>query len=371
MIDLLAIQESLANYLEGLSQGMAAGRFRFCLEGSLVPTEGKAAQVSTCFAMKAAWQAGTWETWPAERRQASIEFLKSFQRPDGWFADPWLAKACRPRVKSYVKHALLTLSGRVFWGELRDRAGRNLRAETRQTAATLLMVGEVPSYPLPCEYTTEAGLKAYLEKFDWRQPWGAGSHLSHLVFFLSINRRTFGEPGNYAALMDLIGNFLASRRDPKTGCWFRGNPSEVIKINGAMKIFSGLQWVDRPYPDCTRLLDFALEQPFQTDGCGFLNRLFVVHEAMKGTPAGYRRDQIKELALKALEVIVRFQKPDGGFSFHQEHAQTGYYGATVSRGLPVSDLHGTCMMVWAIALALEMLGNDAPPGSETWRAHRA
>lgn len=115
MMDLLAIREGIANYLDGLSHSLAPGRFRFCLEGSRVPTEGQAAQVSTCFAMKAAWQAGIWETWPEERRLACIEFLKSFQRPDGWFADPWLAKASRPDVKSYVRHALLSLSGRVSW----------------------------------------------------------------------------------------------------------------------------------------------------------------------------------------------------------------------------------------------------------------
>jgi hypothetical protein len=371
MTDLLAIQEGLANYLEGLSHGLDPGRFRFCLEGSLAPTEGKEAQVSTCFAMKAAWQAGIWEKWPEEKRLACIEFLKSFQRSDGWFADPWLEKASRPDVKAYLRHARDTLCGRSSWGQLFDRAERNLRAETRQTAATLLMVGVVPPYPLPCEHTTEEGLKTYLEKFDWRQPWGSGSHLSHLIFFLSINQRSFGLPRDYDELIDIICNFLASRRDSETGCWFRGSPPDVMKINGAMKVFSGLQWVDRPYPDCNRLLDFALGQPFQSDGCGFLNRLFVVHEAIKGAPDGYRRDQVQDLARKALEAIVRFRKPDGGFSFYQGHAMEGYYGATVSRGLPVSDLHGTCMMVWAIALAIEMLGDNAPPGREQWKAHRA
>jgi hypothetical protein len=369
-MDLLVIQEGLANYLEELSHGLDPGRFRFCLDGSLVPTEGKAAQVSTCFAMKTAWQAGIWETWPETKRLACIEFLKSFQRPDGWFADPWIEKASRPNLKTYLRHTRDTLCGRSSWGQLFDRAEQNLRAETRQSAATLFMVGEAPSHPLPLEHLTEEGITIYLNKFDWRQPWGAGSHLSHLIFSLSMNRRSWGFHSNYDELMKVIFNFLSEIRDPKTGCWFRGSPPDVIKINGAMKVFSGLQWVDRPYPDCTRLLEFALAQPFQSDGCGFVNRLFVVREAMKGCPEGYLGDQIKDLAQRALEAALRFQKPDGGFSFYLEQAQTSYYGAEVSQGLAVSDLHGTGIIVWAMALALEILGAAGPSGRGQWRAHR-
>ena len=43
----------------------------------------------------------------------------------------------------------------------------------------------------------------------------------------------------------------------------------------------------------------------------------------------------------------------------------------VSKGISLSDLHGTAMFVWAIALCLELLGEDAPEGSEVWRVHRA
>jgi hypothetical protein len=349
---------------------LAPGRFRFCLEGSFVPTEGKAAQMSTCFAMKSTWQAGIWETWSEERRLACIDFLKSFQRPQGWFADPWLEKASRSDVKTYLRRTLLALCGRVPWGQFSDQAEQNLRAETRQSAATLAMVEEVSPHPLPLKLTSEEEIRIFLNKFDWGQPWAAGSHLSHLIFFLSLNHRIFGLVPNYDALMDFICNFLASIRDPETGCWFRGSPTDFIKINGAMKIFSGLQWIDRPYPDCTHLLDFALRQPLQPDGCGFLNQLLVVNEARKGSPDRYRSDQINDLAMQALEAAVGFQKPDGGFSFYQKHAQTDYYGVKVSRGLPESDLHGTCMIVWAIALALEMLGDNGPSGREQWRAHR-
>jgi len=47
------------------------------------------------------------------------------------------------------------------------------------------------------------------------------------------------------------------------------------------------------------------------------------------------------------------------------------YGAKVSKGFAISDLHGTAMMCWAIALALDLLKPDLPEGGEYWRAHRA
>ncbi len=144
-----------------------------------------------------------------------------------------------------------------------------------------------------------------------------------------------------------------------------------MKVNGAMKGLSGLHWLDRPYPDCRDLMDLALQQPFEIDGCGFVNRLFVVHEAKKGVPAGYRNQEIHDLALTALESIAQFRRSDGGFSFNMSGAQTYYYGARVSEGDLIGDLHGAAMMTWGIALTLALVGDSGIPGSDHWRVHRA
>lgn len=172
-------------------------------------------------------------------------------------------------------------------------------------------------------------------------------------------------------LVDTLLKELDAYYNPETGTWYKGNPPDHIKINGAIKVFSGLQWLDYPYPDTHVLLDFALKQPFEPDGCNFLNRLFVVHQAKRGLEKDYRVQEIKKLARKALKKIMEFHQTDGGFSFFKNRAQTNYYHARVSKGLPVSDLHGTTMFVWTIALCLELLGDDGPEGSEAWRVHRA
>lgn len=366
-IDLIALRTSIADWLDQMADGLPPGRFRFCAKGSFVPVDGKAAQVSTCFAMKTAWQTGIWENWSEKQRRACVDFIKSFQTPEGWFEDPWLEAKAKPGLKDIARLVL----GRTSWRRLKNIKADNIRAETRQSAATLLMVGEKPDYPLPQEIKSTGDAQNYVHALDWSNPWSAGSHLSHQLFMLSVNRQCFENLGENKHLIDTLLHALNEYYHPDTGTWYIGNPPDFIKINGAMKVFSGLQWLDKPYPDTHALLDFALKQPFESDGCGFLNRLFVLYQAKKGVEDGYRIKKIRKLAQDALERVMVFHRPDGGFSFYKNKAQTGYYYASMSKGLPVSDLHGAAMFVWAIALCLELLGEDAPEGSEVWRVHKA
>lgn len=365
--DVNGLSDSIGNWLGAMAKGLLPGRFRFCAKGSCVPVDGRAAQVSTCFAMKSAWQAGVWDRWDEEQRKACVEFVKSFQTTKGWFEDQWLAANARLNLKDIVLLAL----GRTGLQVLRNRKSNNLRAETRQSAATLLMVGERPKYPLPQEIKTTDDAKKYVDALDWSNPWGAGSHVSHQLFMLSVNNQCFDDLEGNKNLVDALLQELKRYYHPDTGTWHKGNPPDAIKINGAMKIFSGLQWFYRPYPDTRALLDFALKQPFESDGCGFLNRLFVVYQAQKGVEPGYRQVELRKLVQDALKRVLEFRQADGGFSFYKNKSQTRYYFVPVSKGLPVSDLHGTAMFVWAIALCLELLGEDAPEGSEVWRVHKA
>ena len=366
-IDVVALRESISYWLDQMAEELPPGRFRFCAKGSLVPVDGKAAQVSTCFAMKIAWQAGIWENWSEEKRRACVDFIKSFQTPEGWFEDPWLEASSKLGLKDIARLIL----GRTSWRRLKNIKADNIRAETRQSAATLIMVGEKPNYPLPQEIKSIGEAESYVHALDWSNPWAAGSHVSHQLFMLSVNRHCFDNLGENMHLIDALLHALDEYYHPDTGTWYIGNPPDFIKINGAMKVFSGLQWLNKPYPDTHALLDFALRQPFESDGCGFLNRLFVVYQAQKGVEYGYRIKEIKKLAKDALERVMTFHRPDGGFSFYRNKAQTSYYSTSVSKGLPVSDLHGTAMFVWAIALCLELLAEDAPEGSEVWRVHKA
>ncbi|ABL00991.1 hypothetical protein Ppro_3398 [Pelobacter propionicus DSM 2379] len=368
-MDIVECRSRLKNWLDALSDGLQPGRFRFCLGGSFVPTNGKEALVSTCYAMKAAWQSTIWDEWPKERKDGCIHFIQSFQNESGFFFDPWLDRQSSPsNWIEFVKFVCQRALGRGL--SIRELKIRNVRAETRQSAASLLMIGAQLKTSLPLEATTPSEVRSYLEQFDWSQPWAAGSHLSHLIFFIAANKLFVNNAVKFEELIDEIEYFLLSIWNAEHGAWFNGRPSDQMKINGAMKILTGFQWLDRSYPDCRKLMDLALSLSFESDGCGFVNRLFVVHEAQKGVPLGYRDLDVHDLALKALEEIEKFFRMDGGFSFYVHGAQTHYYGAHVSDGRLVGDLHGAAMITWGIALSLALLGESDITDANQWRVHR-
>lgn len=369
-LDISSLKVVLSEWLEEMTVGLPPGRFRFSSSGSLVPTEGHVAHFVTCFAMKAAWQAGIWEEWTEERRSACTEFVQSFQRPDGWFFDPWLRQATQLTLKELAKGIIKTVRGNQSLDVLLQRQQMNLRAETRQSAGALLMVGQMPKYLLPFPWQNVEGALRFINELNWKFPWAAGSHLSHLVFFLNAGISAVASQKEIEDIKDAVLSFLDQIRDPETGTWYRGNIFPSEKINGAMKVLTALEWIGRPFPDCRKLVDFALSQDFIEDGCGFLNRLLVVYSGLKGCPSGYRAEDIARLGQEGLEKVATFRKDDGGFSFYRERAQTSYYGARISNGAPVSDMHGLAMMVWAIAVCAELSGGKIPE-LRGWRVHKA
>ena len=143
--------------------------------------------------------------------------------------------------------------------------------------------------------------------------------------------------------------------DERTGAWGDGDVGHVQRINGAMKMMTAYDWAERQVPYPERILDYVLDERSAHDGCGVLDRLFVVNQARKYA-VGYRKSDLQILALEALEEIDHFRQADGGFSFYPTRAQRTYYGALVSLGGRQSDMHGTVLFTLAIAIALDVLG---------------
>ena len=349
------LKESVASWLEEMARGLPAGRFRFCRRRGFVPTNGPEGQVSTCFAVKSAWHIGAWQDWQGEAQDACTRFIQSFQTPEGNFVDRWLLRnlSVAPRLAALKHLRLADLLGH----DSCDSRRRAVRAETRQSAATLLLVGERPLFPLPTSmWAAESDVRQFVRSLDWTSPWGSGSHTSHLVSFLVMNDRLRGGPSPHSSLL-LDATFDEANRflDERTGTWGQGAISPVQRINGAMKMLTAHSWAKRriPYPE--NLIDYALDHASGADGCGVLDRLFVLHRGSLDAP-DHRIDGVRQFALSALDEIMDYRQRDGGFSFSPVRAQRAYYGALVSLGERQSDMHGTVMLTWAWAIALDMLG---------------
>ncbi len=365
------IRFDIENWLQLIEVKNKNYRFKFCEKGNLVPIQKHEGLVSTIFTCKVAYQIGLWEKWSVEKKENIIKFITKQQNEDGFFIDKWLLNQSKIKVKEYVK----ILLGRLKYNNLKsyytDYIERNIRAETRQNISTLIMLNSRPLYVPFLNLKNSKECLNFLKDLDWSKPWEAASHLSHTLMLISVNKLLKNKTIDYDSMIKTILSFLKKIRK-KDGAWYEGNPSKTMKINGAMKVLSGLQWVeDHPFKfKNNKLIDLVLSEPFRFDGCQFTNSLFVLYRIISEEGLDYRKYEIINRLEKASKIIMKFKKPLSGFSFHKNKSQTFYYTATVSKGYDTADLHGTVMFTWACAMIVKILKNLFPNEEENWFPHK-
>ena len=365
------IREDISSWMERLQSGLEKGRIRFTESGNLVPYRGRGGVMASVFAMKIAWQIGIWDSWNNERKISFVNFVKQQQNQNGLFIDPWLSGQNSISWKEWVKVGL----GRVKYDDLKKYYSlwheRNIRAETRQNISALLMVGAQPNYIPPVVATNYEDAYQFLDVLDWKDPWGAGSHLSHMLMLTTTHKIMGSKKVNAESIYAATFDFLRSIYHENTGTWYRGaNIPVAIQINGAMKIFSGLQWLEEhPFVKNEKLLRLVLSQPFYSDGCHFTNSLFVLHQIKKLSGLGENKAKIIERAHRASKCLMLHKKKQSGFSFNHLQSQQHYYTARVSKGLKVADLHGTTMFSWACAIVIDLLSDTFPDVQNEWKVH--
>lgn len=364
------IRRDVTEWLTALQSGLEPGRFAYCCQGSLVPTHGDQALMPTVFAMKVAWQTGIWDQWPAALRAAVIKRLTDAQCVDGTYVDDWTRSQNRPSRREWAKIALMRSRLSDVLSHYREWAPKIVRAETRQNISTLLMVEHMPKYAPPVELIGYEDTRRFLDSLDWTDPWGAGSHLSHQAMLSAVHHRMETKEVRYEKIVEAICDFLSETYHPDSGTWYKGKgQDDVIKINGAMKVFSGLQWIDHPFFDHKKLVDLILKQPFHSSGCHFTNSLFTLYNILKLQRSNYRIIEIKDRARLASRYLMLHKKDGAGFSFNRNSSQQYYYTARTSRGFDEADIHGTVMYTWSCAMIIEILKEDYPDEADIWRAH--
>ena len=318
------------------------GFYRYSLTGDLHGPEVRWGLGNTVFAVKSLASLGKLAGLPPERRAELARFILSFRRDDGLLSDPLVVR------KSGLRNKLLCLRTGDFSNFFN---GRVRSAETRQALLSLALLGHAapePAENLPA--SPEAAL-AWLESLDWTRPWAAGSHFSPLLYFYYL------KPGAGAALAAAVE--WARRGQREDGAWGRGALSAREKLNGAMKVLTGLTVAGAgaaPMPE--RLVDLCLASGHEGDACDQLNAAYVLRHAAAAAPA-YRAAETAAWAAARLDGLRRYYHPrHGGFSFHPGRANTHYYGARLSRGLAEPDVHGTSLLLWGVSLLAPLAGAD-------------
>ncbi|MBI3298630.1 MAG: hypothetical protein HYZ75_10735 [Elusimicrobia bacterium] len=321
------------------------GFYRYSLSGDLAGPEAGWGLGNTVFAVKTMAALGTLGSLSWERRGELGRFIASFRTADGRVFDRWVHR------RSSLRNKLNCLRHRDFANFFNSQVRR---AETRQAVQALRLLG-LPS-PAPLREGAGDDVEQQLARLDWRRPWSAGSHASHLLFFLAL-RRDAGEPAAEARGRRVLA-WLSDFQRPDGG-WYRGAPSAAERAFGAMKVLTGLRaWGPVPVPRPERLVDLALAARGGDDACSWLNATYLLRHAAAEAPA-HRASEAHAFAEDALARLApHYHEGAGGFSFYPGRANTHYYGARVSRGLPEPDIHGTMLLTWGLSLLEPLLGRS-------------
>lgn len=235
---------------------------------------------------------------------------------------------------------------------------RSLIAETKQAIATLAEMGAQSLHVYSSFPSNPEVIHAHLRNLDWRQPWGAGGQAAALPVFIKTQATRFLAPSAVDELSQSCTLFFESIADQETGAFYQGPlPNYGNLVNGAMKVLTALDWLNSPIPYPKQLIDTVLSQLPPPDGCHLVDSIYVLYRCIN--QVDHRRQDVQAYCRRVLEMIRLHHNKDGGFSYSINRSQTGYYGIRISRGLPESDLHGTILLTWAIAMILEILdAND-------------
>jgi len=341
------LKENVLQFVNDMKSDTVDGYYRYSYSGDLHDESTHWNPGSSVFALKIYYTLGIEENHAIE---AAANYVKTFQHGNGWIYDDLILR------KSFLRN---------IWCSLRNRDLSNLwnqnykRAETRQCCSALMLYDRFPDSIAPFVPEDERGVDNFLNILDWNHPWHAGSHFSHLMFFLKLALKTGRiEQQAFDYLTNYAIRWVNRLQHPEDGSWYSGDTDCREKINGAMKIISGLIAADKvnfDYPE--ELIDSCLDAANDESACDNFNIIFVSNYAGKLLGRNYRQPQIENFALKRLNIFWKhYHRDKNGFSFYPDRANDIYYGAKITRGLNEPDMHGTALFLWGISIIAQLLG---------------
>ncbi|CAN2040226.1 Glycosyl hydrolase family 88 [Candidatus Magnetomoraceae bacterium gMMP-15] len=343
---LISLKKNILKFLFELKDNSIDGYYNYSLTGDILPSEKKWGLGNTVFAAKIYYMLDK----PSPQISNPMKkFIKSFQDKQGQIYDREVQRCSR--LKRYY-HAFRKRDFNNIFNE------QTRRAETRQAFAALRCLGSRPDIPYLLIPYNEKEIEKYIHKLNWKQPWGAGSHISHLLFFLRQNNQLFHvHQDNTDELIQFVIEQVNTAYRQKDGSWYDSsiNIPHFEKVNVAMKMmtaFDAAEWKD--FEKENELIDLCLSAINDGHACNQFNVICVLYHCSQKTD--YRKEEIKQYCFNQLELYKEYFWPEyGGFSFFKGRANHNYYGAKISKGLPEPDIHGTVLFLWGIALISRIL----------------
>lgn len=351
---IIEIKEKTPNFLEKMKGNKRKGFFRYSLSGDIFGENIKWGLGNGVFALKIYYTLGI----KPENLDDIVGFIQSFQKKNGVFYDPVVMILSTPlRILYSLKH--------FDFNNLLNQ--QTIRAETRQSISALDLFNKKPKYDYLDFPKIEQDIEKYLNSLDWTNPWGAGSHFSHLLFFLSHT-----DLENKLELIDYSIDWINNLQKEDDGCWYKGNPPLQLKVNGAMKVITGLKVATsiggynsgKLYFDyAEQLIDTGLVAINDSHACDNFNLTYILKYANEVVNGKYRYDEIEDFMKNRLDIYNNFYFPKyGAFSFLPKKANMVYYGAPISKGKTEPDIHGTSLFLWGLSVIADFFGIDKSCG---------
>ena len=308
----------------------------------------------SCYGLKLFYMLGIWDKIDTKNQNDWVKYINSFQKNikgfpensyiDEIFLDSYRKNKAMNSIKDITKTTLNFLPS-FQYDTNKIKLQKAINAETKQAIATLQDIGAKNEKSLKDKFTSPEDTINTLEKLDWSRPWSAGAQFSSLCVYAK------SESTEYS---DLLFNYSSKLVNQDTGSYYKKLPKDSREvINGAMKIITGLDWLNREihYPE--KLIDYCLNNMPILEGCDAVDYIYVIYKCSEQT--SYRKADIEKILL---ELVINFKKlkyEDSGFSYFEKKSQTHYYGIKVTEGNDNPDIHGTLLITWALILILDLI----------------
>ncbi len=344
-----SLKPAIIQFLSKLKRPGHPGYYSYSLSGDIYSPETHWGLGNSVFAAKIYYMLNAVDD--IQDKKEIGDFIKSFQNDYGEIHDPLVGS------RSIVRRIYHSFR-KCDFNNIANQTNR--RAETRQAFAALLCLQNRPGIPYERIPYTKEEIQRYVTSLNWKEPWGASSHISHLLFFLNTNRRLFDL--HKEEVDDLIDHVLAlaNKYRQEDGSWYSKEADIPLnyKVNSAMKMMTAYEAAGRDdfsYPE--KMIDLCLSSANEGDACNNFNIVCVLYHCARKTD--YRNDEIREYCLNKLRTFRTHYWPDhGGFSFFERNANSVYYSARISKGLSEPDIHGTFLFLWGITLISTVLRLD-------------
>ncbi|MDA9732295.1 hypothetical protein N9U41_00465 [Acidimicrobiaceae bacterium] len=314
----------------------------------------------SCYALKIYYTLGIWNKLNINEQKSWINYINSFQTqasrfPKNSYIDEALLNGYKnfttyQKLKGLIKTSLSKMNIVDYKG-ISNQLETAVRAETKQAISTLFQV-DAKNERLYGEFEKEhEDIVNFLENLNWSKPWSSGAEYANLCVF---NKTQLNDNEKQSKILkSQIKKYLNN-----DGFYYQGEtPSQSQLINGAMKVLSGLKWIDEEIHYPKKLIDYCLLTKVNNDGCDLVDTVFVLYEA--SSQVDYKRNEVVSYLKDVKEIIYsRFYEDYGGFSYYRNQSQKYYYGLITSNGENYPDIHGTILLTWALSMIFKIEENN-------------